>query len=229
MSTSISADVAQPLSNHFAGSADSLRLQFVLYAVAKRAIDVVLSLTALILLSPVFLVAAIAIKWHDGGTVFFSQQRVGRDQRHFSCFKFRSMVVNAQSLQQQLLDQSEHDDPRTFKMANDPRITPAGRVLRRFSIDELPQILNVLLGQMSIVGPRPPLPSEVALYNESDLQRLIVKPGLTCIWQVSGRSRLPFPEQVRMDLQYIRTRSVAGDLKLILQTIPAVIGGDGAS
>ena len=191
--------------------------------------DVVISLAAIVLLSPVIVASAIAIKIHDRGPVLFSQSRVGKGGRTFRCFKFRSMIMNAQALQSSLMEQSEHADPRTFKMANDPRITPPGRILRRLSIDELPQILNVLFGDMSIVGPRPPLPHEVALYSATDRQRLTVQPGLTCTWQVSGRSKLPFPAQVKLDLQYIRTRSLRQDVSIILRTIPAVLSGNGAS
>ncbi len=198
------------------------------YQVCKRSMDIVISLAAMIVLSPVFLVAGLMIKLYDRGPVFFSQERVGKGGRIFRCFKFRSMILNAQALQNSLMEQSEHSDPRTFKIAQDPRITPPGRILRRLSIDELPQILNVLMGQMSIVGPRPPLPSEVALYSDYDFQRLQVKPGLTCIWQVSGRSRLAFPEQVRLDVDYINRRSLLLDLAIIVRTVPAVLTGDGA-
>ncbi len=203
--------------------------QSALYGVSKRTLDVILSGLAIIVLSPIFLLAALAVKLWDGGPVLFSQDRVGEGGRTFRCLKFRSMVLNAQELQESLMAKSEHSDPRTFKMSNDPRITAPGKILRRFSIDELPQIFNVLMGQMSIVGPRPPLPREVSLYTESDLRRLAVKPGLTCIWQVSGRSRLPFPEQVKMDVEYIQRRSLALDLIIIAKTIPAVLGGDGAA
>jgi lipopolysaccharide/colanic/teichoic acid biosynthesis glycosyltransferase len=198
------------------------------YPVVKRGLDIVISLVALVVLSPLFLVVALAVKLHDRGPVFFSQSRVGGRGRTFKCWKFRSMVADAEALRQELAAKSDHDDPRTFKMANDPRITPVGRMLRRFSIDEFPQIFNVLIGDMSIVGPRPPLPDEVALYTDTDYQRLAVKPGLTCIWQVSGRSRLPFPEQVRMDVDYIRRKGILLDLTIILRTVPAVISGDGA-
>ncbi len=198
------------------------------YLSCKRIIDVLLSLGAIVVLSPAFFVAAVMIKLYDRGPVFFTQDRVGKGGRTFRCFKFRSMIRNAQSLQRNLTAENQHTDPRTFKIVNDPRITPPGRILRRFSIDELPQILNVLLGQMSIVGPRPPLPPEVALYSKSDFLRLAVKPGLTCTWQVSGRSRLPFPEQVKLDLDYIQRRSLLLDLVLIARTVPAVLSGDGA-
>ncbi len=208
------------------GERSSLREAF--YRVCKRTMDIVISLGALILLTPIVLLTALMIKLYDRGPVFFSQERVGKDGRRFRCFKFRSMMLNAESLQKSLMEKSQHADPRTFKMADDPRVTMPGRIIRRFSIDELPQILNVLLGDMSIVGPRPPMPSEVVLYTDSDFRRLAVKPGLTCIWQVSGRSRLPFPEQLKMDVQYIQRRSLALDLSIILRTVPAVLSGDGA-
>ncbi len=200
-----------------------------MYRVTKRAMDIAISLTAIIFLSPVLVTTAMLVKLYDRGPILFSQVRVGKAGQTFRCLKFRSMITDAEKLQAALLEQSEHSDPRTFKMPNDPRITAPGRILRRLSIDELPQILNVLRGEMSIVGPRPPLPHEVALYSGSDYRRLAVKPGLTCIWQVSGRSRLPFPEQVKLDIEYIRTRSLKTDVAIILKTIPAVLGGDGAS
>jgi lipopolysaccharide/colanic/teichoic acid biosynthesis glycosyltransferase len=199
------------------------------YVVCKRAIDVLISLSAILILSPLILLAALAVKLYDGGPVLFSQVRVGKKGREFRCFKFRSMIVNAEAVRSTLIDQNEHSDQRTFKIMNDPRVTAPGRILRRFSIDELPQLLNVLRGDMSIVGPRPPLPSEVALYSAYDFQRLAVKPGLTCIWQVSGRSRLAFPNQVKMDLEYIRSRSLRTDIAIILKTVPAVLSGDGAA
>lgn len=200
-----------------------------MYVVCKRAVDIFISVTAILLLSPVVLLAALAVKFYDGGPILFSQVRVGKKGKEFRCFKFRSMIVNAEALRSTLLDQNEHADQRTFKIMNDPRITPPGRMLRRFSVDELPQLINVLRGEMSIVGPRPPLPSEVALYSAYDFQRLAVKPGLTCIWQVSGRSRLAFPNQVKLDIEYIRRRSLMTDLAIILKTFPAVLNGDGAA
>ena len=205
------------------------RNEDVFYVVCKRAIDILISLTAIVLLSPIILLAALAVKLYDGGPFLFSQIRVGRFGREFRCFKFRSMIVNAEAMRGAMVSQNEHSDQRTFKIMNDPRITSPGRILRRFSIDELPQLINVLLGDMSIVGPRPPLPSEVALYSAYDFQRLAVQPGLTCIWQVSGRSRLAFPNQVKMDLEYIRKRSLLTDIAIILKTVPAVLSGDGAA
>jgi len=198
------------------------------YCFSKRILDIVISLAAIVLLAPIFLLAAVMIKLNDRGSVFFTQERVGKGGRIFRCFKFRSMMLNAESLQQGLMDKSQHADPRTFKIADDPRITRPGKFLRRFSIDELPQVFDVLMGHMSIVGPRPPLPHEVQLYTDSDFQRLAVKPGLTCLWQVSGRSRLPFPEQVKLDVNYIQRRSLLLDLAIIVRTVPAVLSGDGA-
>lgn len=198
------------------------------YLASKRTMDFCISLSAFLILSPVFLVAALAIFLYDGGSPIFRQIRVGKDNRRFWCYKFRSMVRNAEQLKRQLEQQNDHSDPRTFKMKCDPRITPPGRFIRRFSIDELPQIYNVLVGDMSLVGPRPSLPCEVELYSNEDMRRLAVKPGLTCIWQVSGRSNLPFPEQVKLDVQYIEQQSFLLDLKLIAKTLPAVVSGDGA-
>lgn len=200
------------------------------YSIVKRILDIGISFLALVLFLPLLATVAIAIRLYDGGPIFFCQDRVGKNGRVFRFWKFRSMVVNAQSLHADLAaNNNEHEDPRTFKMANDPRVTPVGRFLRRFSLDEFPQLINVLLGDMSIVGPRPPLPTEVELYSPSDFQRLAVTPGLTCIWQVSGRCRLPFPEQVRMDIEYIRRRSLLLDLAIVMKTVPAVLSGDGAA
>ena len=199
------------------------------YQVCKRCMDIVISLSAIVLLFPVIIIAAALIRICSRGPVLFTQIRVGKGGKTFRCFKFRSMVPNAESLKQDLLKANQHGDPRTFKIEDDPRITPLGRILRKSSIDELPQILNVLMGQMSIVGPRPPLPCEVEMYSNSDFQRLSVKPGLTCIWQISGRSRLPFSTQVKLDLEYIRTRCLAKDIGIILRTVPVVLSGDGAA
>jgi lipopolysaccharide/colanic/teichoic acid biosynthesis glycosyltransferase len=198
------------------------------YAAAKRALDVAVSAGLIVLLSPVLAAIAAIIKWQDGGPVFYRHMRVGRGGREFPCFKFRSMAVDAERVMSQLRERNDHADGRTFKMANDPRITAFGRLLRRSSLDELPQLLNVLRGEMSLVGPRPPLPSEVAQYSPTDMKRLAVKPGITCIWQVSGRSKLPFPEQLRLDLQYIQQQSLLLDLKLLARTVPAVLSADGA-
>src|SRR5947209_13217674 len=164
--------------------------------VLKRAIDIVASVAGLICLSPLFLVVAVAIKLTDGGPVLFRQTRVGRWGREFPFPKFRSMVMNAEQLKDQLLALNQHKAGVTFKMKRDPRVTWIGRIIRKLSIDELPQLWCVLMGDMSLVGPRPPVPREVALYTLADRRRLDVTPGPTCIWQVSGRGAIPFEQQV---------------------------------
>ena len=187
-----------------------------------------LSILALILLAPLFLVVAIVIKLTSPGPVFFVQVRVGQFGQTFSFYKFRSMYTDAEKRKAALLAQNQSKDGVIFKMKNDPRITPIGRFIRKTSIDELPQFLNVLYGDMSIVGPRPPLPSEVRQYSIEDRKRLNVRPGLTCLWQVSGRSDIPFREQVRLDKEYISSRSLKHDLWILLRTIPAILSGKGA-
>jgi lipopolysaccharide/colanic/teichoic acid biosynthesis glycosyltransferase len=194
----------------------------------KRALDILASLVLLICLLPLFSVVALLIKLTDNGPIFFWQTRVGRWGREFDFPKFRSMVVNAEKIKDSLLAQSQHADQRTFKMKDDPRITWIGKIIRRFSIDELPQLWSILTGDMSLVGPRPPVPREVALYSIEDRRRLDVTPGLTCIWQVSGRGDIPFPEQVQLDVQYIESHSLWLDIKLLLKTVPAVLSGRGA-
>ena len=194
----------------------------------KRAMDMLLSFVALLMLSPLFLFVALAIKLHDRGPVFYVQQRVGLQGKEFPFPKFRSMVMHADALKDSLLNQADRAGDVTFKMKRDPRVTPIGRFIRRFSIDELPQLWCVLKGDMSIVGPRPPVPREVALYTQEDRRRLEVKPGLTGIWQVSGRSDIGFKQQVELDVLYIESHGFWLDLKLILKTIPAVLTGKGA-
>ncbi len=195
----------------------------------KRLIDITSSLLALIALSPLFLVVGVIIKLTDpSGSVFYLQKRVGKWGREFDFPKFRSMVANADKIKDQLLKDNQHGDSLTFKMKNDPRVTAIGRFIRRFSIDELPQLWCVLKGDMSLVGPRPALPREVINYNFAQRRRLDCAPGLTCIWQVSGRGDIPFEEQAKLDKRYIESRSLLLDIKLILQTIPAVITGRGA-
>ena len=195
----------------------------------KRLLDLALVLPALLLLSVPLLVIALAIKLYDRGPVLFWQQRVGLHGRVFRFPKFRSMCVNAEAVRAALLKNNQHgSEGVTFKMKRDPRITPVGRFIRRTSIDELPQLWCVLCGDMSLVGPRPPLPSEVSRYTMLERQRLSVVPGLTCIWQVNGRSEIPFPQQVRMDIDYIQKRSMGADVKLLAKTLPAVIRGRGA-
>ena len=197
------------------------------YAV-KRMIDIVGSLLGMILLSPVFIAVALAVKLTSKGPVFFSQTRVGRYGRHFRFWKFRSMRTDAESLKSRLAEQNESKDGVIFKMKDDPRITKVGRFIRRASLDELPQLWNVFIGDMSLVGPRPPVPSEVAQYTLEDRKRLDVIPGITCLWQIKGRSEIPFHEQVRLDKEYILASSVWKDVVILLKTIPAIIGGRGA-
>lgn len=194
----------------------------------KRAIDVVCSFCALLALGPAFLIIAAMIRLEDGGSIFFRQSRVGQCGRRFGMWKFRSMVPNADQVKDDLLTENQHGDGVTFKMKEDPRITRIGKFLRMTSLDELPQFYNVLRGDMSLVGPRPPVPKEVERYSASHLRRLRVKPGITCIWQVSGRSNINFEGQVRLDLEYIRSAGLATDVLILLKTIPAVVLGKGA-
>jgi len=195
----------------------------------KRALDVVVATAALVLLAPLFVLVAVLIKLTDGGPVFFVQRRVGKDGVQFPFFKFRSMVVDADRMKDALRALNAHGAQGvTFKMKHDPRMTRVGRLIRKTSIDELPQLFNVLRGEMSLVGPRPAVPGEVARYNAYERQRLAALPGLTCIWQVSGRSNLPFERQVELDLEYIRNRSLWMELRLLALTVPAVLTGRGA-
>ncbi len=202
------------------------------YLFIKRALDVVLTSLALVLLSPVLLLIALLIKLEDGGPVLFEQERVGKKGRRFAFYKFRSMAADAEARRAELvaswaMSREEREAVR-FKLEEDPRVTRVGRALRRLSLDELPQLFNVLRGDMSLVGPRPPIPEEVREYGPREMLRLEVEQGLTCIWQVEGRSLIPFPQQVEMDLDYIRRRGVLLDLWLLARTVPAVLGGRGA-
>jgi exopolysaccharide biosynthesis polyprenyl glycosylphosphotransferase len=192
----------------------------------KVILDFILTLIILILISPVMLMISVLIKLEDGGPVFFKQVRVGRHGRLFKCFKFRTMVVNAEELREKLMTLNEVDGP-VFKIKNDPRITKIGRFLRKTSMDELPQFFNVLFGDMSIVGPRPPIPAEVEQYERNLIRRLSINPGITCIWQVSGRNNIPFDRWMEMDMEYIDNWSLALDFKIILKTIKVVVRGDG--
>ncbi|MDQ7052797.1 MAG: sugar transferase [candidate division KSB1 bacterium] len=194
----------------------------------KRLMDIALSLSLLILLSPLMLIVAILIKLTSNGPVLFKQVRCGLNGRHFTLYKFRTMVVGAEMKKRELEKMNEMDGP-VFKMQRDPRITPLGRILRKFSIDELPQLFNVLKGDMSIVGPRPPLPVEVELYQLWQRRRLSLKPGLTCIWQVSGRNKIKFEKWMEMDLEYIDNWSLWLDIKIIFKTFFVVLTGYGAS
>ncbi len=203
---------------------------------AKRVLDIVGSVIALLLLAPVFVVLSILVKL-DGGPAFFRQTRIGRMGREFKMLKFRSMCVDAEARLADLLAKNEKASGVTFKMKDDPRITRIGRFLRKSSLDELPQFWNVLCGDMSLVGPRPPVIREVALYTPADRQRLLVKPGITCLWQVGerhgglfeigDRNSIDFPEQVRLDVRYIESQSVAMDIWLLAKTVPAVLFGKG--
>jgi exopolysaccharide biosynthesis polyprenyl glycosylphosphotransferase len=198
-----------------------------LSAAMKRLLDVAVAAVALLLASPIILITALAIKIDSPGPVFFQQTRVGKNGRHFACFKFRSMYANAEAMKALLAAQNEADGP-VFKMKRDPRVTRVGAVIRKFSIDELPQLLNVLKGEMSLVGPRPALPKEVAQYQFEQLGRLHALPGLTGLQQVSGRSDLSFDRWTQLDLQYVSEQSLWQDLKILIKTIPAVISGRGA-
>lgn len=205
---------------------DKLERQYV-YIYLKRFFDVILSLIGLIVLAIPFLIIAAFVKFCDGGPVLYTQERVGKDGRRFQIYKFRSMYVDADKLLEKLKEQNEVTGPM-FKMKNDPRITSVGRFLRKTSLDELPQLWNVLRGDMSLVGPRPPLPREVAKYSEYDLQRLWVIPGCTGLWQATERNNVGFEEMVELDLEYIQKRSLLFDAKIILLTVVAIIHPNGA-
>ncbi len=196
--------------------------------VMKRGVDVASSALALILLSPLMLAVAVAIKLTDFGPVLFWQTRIGKWGQPFRFPKFRSMVIDAEARMQKIQAQNVHGNGLTFKIKKDPRVTRIGRLIRKTSIDELPQLWCVLKGEMSLVGPRPPLVREVEKYSLHHRSRLEVTPGLTCTWQVSGRSDIPFDRQLEMDIEYIQKRGFWNDIKLILKTIPAVILGKGA-
>ena len=199
------------------------------YEVVKRLIDIIISLIGIVLSSPIMLIVALMIKLEDPkGPIIFSQVRHGQYPNTFKIYKFRSMYVDAEQRLKELQHLNEQTGP-VFKIKNDPRITKVGKFIRKTSLDELPQLFNVLKGDMSLVGPRPALPKEVEQYNEYQMQRLLVKPGITCIWQVSGRNNIGFDEWVNMDLDYIQNRSLLLDLKLIIMTIPALLGDDNAS
>ena len=215
--------------NEGIGISQILERESNLYLFIKRSIDVICSLAGIIVLSPVFLIVAILIKIEDPkGSVFFCQERNGQHPNTFKMYKFRSMVHNAEELLKDLQHKNEQTGP-AFKIADDPRITKVGKFIRKTSLDELPQLFNVLKGDMSLVGPRPPIPREVEQYTEYQKQRLLVKPGLTCIWQVSGRNNIGFDEWVDMDLEYIKNRNLLLDIKLILKTVKVLFGDSNAS
>ena len=194
----------------------------------KVVFDFIFSLLLLILLIPFLVLTAIIIIIDSRGGIFFKQQRIGKKGSPFILYKFRSMAVNAENIKNEISAQNESKGGVRFKIKADPRVTGFGRFIRKFSIDELPQLFNVLKGDMSLVGPRPPLPEEVEKYSEDDKKRLEIKPGITCLWQISGRSDIPFKKQVELDKQYIDSKSIMLDIIILLKTIPAVLTGRGA-
>ena len=198
-----------------------------LYNAIKRIADIFFSCMALVILSPLFLIVIIAVR-SDGGPAFYTRTRLGKDGVPFKMYKFRSMCIGAENMLDSLLQYNDLATGPAFKMINDPRITKVGRFIRKYSIDELPQLINIIKGDMSIVGPRPPLPREVEQYTPYQRQRLLVVPGLTCYWQTYGRSDISFDKWVQMDLEYIQKRSVWVDTKLIIRTIYTVIFKRGA-
>ena len=199
-----------------------------MYDFIKRLFDIVCSLAALIFLSPILLLVCIAIKVESPGPVIFKQERIGKNKKTFKMYKFRSMVADAEKLKADLMKENQRNGPM-FKIKNDPRVTKVGRFIRMTSIDELPQLVNILKGEMSIVGPRPSLPNEVKQFEPWMLERLSVKPGLTCYWQVQGRDNIEFEDWMKLDVKYIRERGFLLDLKLIFKTFFVFLGDSNAS
>ena len=199
-----------------------------MYNAIKRFIDILLSLLGLIIVSPIMLIVAILIKLESTGPIIFSQKRVGLNGKEFNMLKFRSMVQNAEELKEKLQKQNEMSGPM-FKIKEDPRVTKVGRFIRKTSIDELPQLINILKGEMSLVGPRPSLPKEVAKFEPWMLERLKVKPGLTCYWQVSGRNNIDFEDWMKLDIKYVKDRNLGLDIKLIFKTFFVLFGDKNAS
>ncbi|KAJ48715.1 exopolysaccharide biosynthesis polyprenyl glycosylphosphotransferase [Clostridium tetanomorphum] len=197
------------------------------YFILKRTIDILGSLCGLILLSPIIIITAIAIKLDSEGPVFFSQERVGQNGTIFKMYKFRSMVTNAEEILHQLKDKNEMSGPM-FKIKKDPRITKVGHFIRKTSIDELPQLINVLKGEMSLVGPRPNLPREVIKFTDYQKTKLLAKPGLTCYWQVMGRNSIDFEQWMELDVRYVEERSTWVDIKLIFRTVKVLFGDENA-
>ena len=198
------------------------------YKFFKRVIDIVCSLSGLLLLSPVLIIVSILIKLESDGPIIFSQDRIGYKGQKFKMYKFRSMVVNAEELKKKLAERNEMSGPM-FKMKNDPRVTKVGKFIRKTSIDELPQLINILKGEMSLVGPRPSLPKEVKEFEPWMMERLEVKPRLTCYWQVSGRNDIDFEDWMKLDIKYVRERSFCLDMKLIFKTFFVLFGDEHAS
>jgi exopolysaccharide biosynthesis polyprenyl glycosylphosphotransferase len=198
-----------------------------IYTLVKRIIDFFGALFGVVLFSPIMIIIAVAIKIDSEGPIIFSQERVGQNGKIFKMYKFRSMVANAESLLDKLKDKNEMSGPM-FKIKDDPRITKVGKFIRKTSIDELPQFFNVLFGNMSLVGPRPNLPKEVEKFTAYQKQKLYIKPGLTCYWQVMGRNNIDFEDWIKLDIKYMRERNVWIDLKLIYKTIFLLFGDDNA-
>ena len=198
-----------------------------MYDASKRLMDILLSFLGLIIVSPIMLIVAILIKLESSGPVIFSQKRVGLNGKEFNMLKFRSMVQNAEELKERLRKQNEMSGPM-FKIKEDPRVTKVGRFIRKTSIDELPQLINILKGEMSLVGPRPSLPKEVAKFEPWMLERLKVKPGLTCYWQVSGRNNIDFEDWMKLDIKYVKDRNLVLDIKLIFKTFFVLFGDKNA-
>lgn len=199
-----------------------------IYEISKRAIDIIGAGSGLLLLSPVIAIVACAVKFTSKGPIFFSQKRVGKNGKIFEMYKFRSMVVNAEELKEKLAHQNEMSGPM-FKMKDDPRVTNVGKFIRKTSLDELPQLWNVLKGDMSLVGPRPSLPKEVKQFEEWMYKRLTIKPGLTCYWQVSGRNNIDFEDWMKLDISYVEDRNLWIDIKLIFKTVFVLFGDKNAS
>lgn len=200
----------------------------IIYLFSKRAIDIVGSIVGLVLLSPILLIVAIAIKLESKGSIIFSQKRIGLKGKEFKMYKLRSMVEDAEKLKKDLMKSNEMSGPM-FKMKDDPRVTRVGKFIRKTSIDELPQLVNVLKGDMSLVGPRPSLPKEVKKFKPWMKKRLEVKPGLTCFWQVSGRNNIDFEDWMKLDIKYVEERSFLVDIKLIFKTFFVLFGDENAS
>jgi len=197
-------------------------------ALVKRSFDVAASGIFLIVFSPLYLLIALLIRLEDGGSAVFTQTRVGRFGREFTMYKFRSMCAGAEARLQEVLSRNHHKEGVTFKIKDDPRLTRVGKWLRKYSLDELPQVWNVFKGDMSLVGPRPPIPREVAHYSLDDRRRLAVKPGITCLWQIGGRSEIDFSGQVKLDVEYIESAGFTTDIKILFKTVPAVVAAKGA-
>ncbi len=206
---------------------EEIKEGFSFYEFCKRGIDILGAGSGLVLLSPVIAVVACAVKFTSKGPIFFSQKRVGKNGELFDMYKFRSMVVNAEELKEKLAHQNEMSGPM-FKMKDDPRVTKVGKFIRKTSLDELPQLWNVLKGDMSLVGPRPSLPKEVVQFEGWMYKRLEVKPGLTCYWQVSGRNNIDFEDWMKLDIKYVEERNLWSDIKLIFKTVLVLFGDKNA-